>query len=156
MTIQTPTASNNRWETRRWLYRFSVLAWLLLLSFVAGPKFFLWFWDVKPAPTSPADFVAEVNRYCVPVVRRMKEYERIHGSLPSDFKQFAPEWQNTQEGQALLNGGTFTRYVELDQMIEYDFTPGHEHWTVKGPFVNGIIPVPPVTLDAQTQPATKP
>jgi hypothetical protein len=37
--------------------------------------------------------------------------------------------------------------------IEYNFTPGHEGWSVHGPYANGPIPAPPVKLEPDAKPA---
>jgi len=85
---------------RRSLYRWGVFAWFVVLAFFAGPKFFWWLWDVKPAPSSPEYFVPVVQRYGVPLVRKMKEYHRIYGAWPKSVHDCAPELEQGLEGDA--------------------------------------------------------
>jgi hypothetical protein len=139
-----------RWQGRRTLLWWSIGIYGVLIAFVFGPMYFLR--GVDYGPKSPGDFVADVQRYCVPVVRKMKEYERLHGKRPDDIRTFAPEFCQTQEGQVALTAGTYTYFAEYHHVIRYDFTPGNEHWTVKGPFVTGTIPAPPVELEPATRP----
>jgi hypothetical protein len=144
------TAYERRWSKRRSLLNFGYVILFGIIAFWLGPIYFLW--NVTPAPSQPSDYTELVLRHCEPIVRRMKEYERIHGSRPTDMSQFAPDLYAAEANNVSLTGGRFIYFVEYRQEIEYDFTPGNEHWKVTGPFVNGTIPVPPVQLKPLTKP----
>ena len=54
-----------------------------------------------------------------------------------------------------VSQGSFRYPGQWNQQIVYDFTSGNEGWYVHGVFVNGRIPLPPVTLPPSTQPTTQ-
>jgi hypothetical protein len=161
--MESESAFKRRWEMRRSLYRWMLFSWFALLAFFVGPKFFLWFWDVKPAPSRAEDFVPVVQRLCVPVVRKMKQYHREHGVWPKEMKDCYPgftgpdhyrfSWQLTDKNTKVFQ---FLFYDELRETVEYDFTPGKEKWSVEGPFVTADIPLPPVEIDDPALPTSNP
>jgi hypothetical protein len=108
---------------------------------------------------TPADYVADVQQSCVPVVRAMKEFRRDNGRLPNDMNELIPKYLPDQSHQLVqLYGawaGKFEHYVQWHHRIWYDFTPGDEHWEISGSFVRGRIPLPPVAVGPATRPTTQ-
>jgi hypothetical protein len=104
---------------------------------------------------APADFAPDVVQYCVPVVRAMKDYERLHGQRPESLAQLGPQFaaaHASDPGEHELKFGEYNFYYQTDdaryyEYIHYQFTPGNEGWSVVGKLTEGPIPVPPVTAD---------
>ena len=114
----------------------------------------------KPTRLTPADLVPIVQSECVPVVRAIKRYQQDTGHLPDPIDDLVPKYIASISGVQDLRGAKFTDWVRperLEHCVTYDFNPATEGWTVKGPFANGPIPLPKVTLapeanDASSQP----
>jgi hypothetical protein len=133
-------------------------AWFVSLAFWFGPHVILFH---KLTAMTPADFVPIVQSVCVPAVREIKIYQRDHGKMPSTDADLSPKFRNPQGhnpdcfGMNELNGRGGYSYWAIsmyEHNIEYDFTPGHEGWTVHGAFANGPVPVPPVSIGPTDQP----
>ena len=103
----------------------------------------------------PIVFKQDVEMRCVPVVRAMKEFERDQGRLPNDLSELTPKYLKESEVWPGVWRGRFTYRGKWNEQIVYDFTPGNEGWYVRGVFVNGRIPLPPVKLPPLTQPTTQ-
>lgn len=58
-------------------------------------------------------------------------------------------------GQNVGSSG-YELYTKYGQIITYDFKPGAEGWSVHGPFANGPIPVPPVTISPSAKRSPSP
>jgi hypothetical protein len=146
----------SKWFYRQLAYSLVLAVFFWLIAFQFGANYF--FFGKMSDPT-PADFVAEVEQYCVPVVRAMKEYQRDHGRLPNDMNELIPDYLPDQSHNAVqlfgAQAGRFERYADLHHRISYDFTPGDEHWEVSGPYVNGRIPLPAVKVTPATRPTTQ-
>jgi hypothetical protein len=149
--------SAGRLRSKWFYYQLGYLFFLVLLFWVIGwqlgPNLFNFGKLTRP---TPAEFVEQVEKDCVPIVRAMKEFERDRGRLPNDMRELVPKYLPSDRDTYLLtvwNGG-FRFRGKWDQAIIYDFTPGREGWYVFGGFTNGKIPLPPVKLPA-TQPTTR-
>jgi hypothetical protein len=132
----------------------ALIGWFYLIGFWLGPNKINF---GKFEGLTPADFVPIVEKYCVPAVRQIKIYQRDHGHLPAgegDMRSlFGPtNGNNDDPGVHRLNRDGQYEYwgpnrPMFKHTIVYDFTPGHEGWSVHGLFANGIIPLPPVTVE---------
>jgi len=93
------------------------------------------------------------------VVRAMKEFQRDNGRLPNDMDELVPAYLPDQSHKAVglhgVNQGEFRHYGRDHHTIWYDFTPGSEGWKIRGPYVNGQIPLPPVKVGPSTRPTTQ-
>jgi len=106
---------------------------------------------------TPADFVAEVQSECVPVVRAMKEYQLDYGRFPAGDIRLTPKYLRQETSSCVYGyfGGDpfFVHYCDnwpsRGTEIKYDFTPSDEGWIISGPLLHGRIPLPPVTLSPQ-------
>jgi len=131
-----------------------LLFWVI--AFELGVNYFRF---GKLARQTPADYVADVRQYCLPVVRAMKEFQRDHGRLPNDMDELIPGYLPDQSDKAVqlfgARQGQFERPVAIHHRIQYDFTPGNEGWIVVGPDTNGRIPLPPVTIAPASRPTTQ-
>ena len=140
---------------KRGLYRLGLFIFVFApIAFYFGPHEILFHKLGRP---TPGDFDAEVQSDCVPVVRAMKEYQRDYGSLPDDGNELVPKYlPKAILFRTNVANGQFMYFTSQEQMITYDFTPGGERWEISGPFVNGVIPMPPVVLSvgSATQSAT--
>lgn len=149
-------AFERHWRRIRILYRSGLFVVLLpaILFFVSNRVMF-----GKFTPLTPADFVPRARRY-IPMIVALKEYRRDHGHLPGDLHELIPKYLPDDPGSlgfidpADNAWGDFGGY-HPSQIISYQFTPGHERWTVFGLFANGPIPLPTVTIPA-TRPAMHP
>ena len=128
--------------------------WAIAFQFGAN-----YFFLGKLRSATPADYVAEVEQHCVPVVRAMKEFQRDYGRLPNDTSELIPDYLPDQSHKDVQLGGVssgqFNHYALWHERIWYDFTPGNEHWEVSGSFVRGRIPLPPVKLGPSTRSTTQ-
>jgi hypothetical protein len=138
-----------RW-VRRMLFRGALACWFSALAFWFGPNVILFHKLTRP---SPDDFVPVVEKYCVPAVRAIKLYQRDHGQMPPSIDALGPPFSSHRSdgpGYHMIDAVrpyTYTAFGSFHHTIYYDFTPGHEGWTIHGAFANGPIPVPPVTLE---------
>ena len=138
------------WCRRRWLLRLGLGVWFVAIAFYFGPNRILfdkWTW------ITPADFVPTVRDRCVPVVRAMKAYQRKHGHLPTSNEEVGLK-SSGGPGEYVGNVSPrgYTCWGRYNHQIEYDFTPGQEGWRLRGGFISGPIPYPPVTLAPATRP----
>lgn len=142
-----------RWRRRRRILRFGLVVWFGCVVYF-GRNIFLFH---RLGPITAADFAADVQRNMVPVVRAMKEYERANGQLPSscfDLYGNNPTQQQIRYSHGVGDGG-YDCEAEYG-VVNYDFSPDREGWYVRGPFANGRIPLPRVTIDAATRPSNQP
>ena len=104
---------------------------------------------------SPADFVPMAQSVGIPIVRAMKEYQRDTGKMPGRIEDLIPRYLPyiPNHYAIMVESGDFGLLVQHNELISYDFTSGAEGWSVRGPFVNGPIPLPPVTLGPGANPA---
>jgi len=147
---------------RRILLRMGLTVWFCVLAFWLGPRLIL-FHSLRGM--EPADFIPIVQKYCVPAVREIKIYQRDHGRMPDSEQDLSPAFNNHHGndpagfGVNMLDRRGGYSYLAIGMYkheVEYDFTPGHEGWTVHGAFANGPIPLPPVVLDPLDTASTKP
>ena len=155
MTTPDPTPEIN-WLARNRLLKLGLFVWFAVVVWF-GPNYFLF---GKLTRLNPDDFVPVVQKYCVPAVRAMKIYQRSHGQLPADNSDLGTAFDPHKDGgpgihQIEANGYSYMTFgIYMGHMVEYDFTPGREGWSVSGAFANGPVPVPPVILDSPS-PASK-
>ena len=146
----------SRWFYQQLAYYLGLTGFFLAIFFPLR-NYFLF--DKVSRPTA-VDFVPEVESYCLPVVRAMKEFQRDNGRRPNGMEELVPRYLPDQSHEAVqLHGvdqGEFRHYAHDHHTIWYDFTPGSEGWTISGPYVNGRIPLPPVKAGPKTKPATEP
>ena len=148
-------------ETRRWLairrvYRVGLY---VLIAPIAVPVFSNLIKFGKPTSLSPADFVQEAQTECVPTVRAIKKYQQDTGKLPDDIQNVVPKYLPSDPVREELQGTTFidwARWPSTSHRIVYDFNPATEGWSVIGPFANGPIPLPMVTLLPPIGPTSQP
>jgi hypothetical protein len=142
----------SRWRYRRVFFRIGLFVLLVPPTIHWGNNVFMF---GKLTNLSPADFVTRVQSLGVPTVRAMKQYERDTGHMPDQMGDLIPKYLPSAPepwGQD-VQGGRFEMYDHFRDIVTYDFTPGAEGWSVQGPFANGPIPLPPVTLGTATMPA---
>jgi hypothetical protein len=145
---------SRRWRYRRILFRIALFVALAPVTFYFGPNMFMF---GKLTRLSPADFTQHVQRFGVPTVRAIKEYQRDTGHFPNQIHDLQPKYLGSvPPWGADIENGQFILWGNLEHMITYDFTPGAEGWKVNGPFANGPIPLPPVTIGPATQPLLLP
>ena len=144
----------------RLLFYAALAAWFYVIGFWLGPNE-LTFHKLEGMTT--ADFVPIVQKYCAPVVREMKIYQRDHGHLPEReadmWSVFNPQNDRGPGVSRLTSDGGYEYWgpgeIMFKHTIEYDFTPGREGWSVHGPYANGPIPVPAVTIEPDATPTTQ-
>jgi hypothetical protein len=151
--IETPEETKSRYV--RVAYRFGLFLFVFApIAFYFGANLIMF---GKWSRISGADFVVDVQRDCVPIVVAMKQYQMDHGQLP-DESDLSPNYvpQNKLIRCNVFNG-QFIYFGEYNELISYDFTPGAECWRIRGHFVTGTIPAPPVVLAGQSasQPSGK-
>ena len=136
------------WRLRRWIFNIALCLWFFALYFF-GPNVIL-FGRLNGLTT--ADFVPMVKQNLAKIVRDMKEYESLNGTRPwsaDDLYGNPPSGIRNEYAVEGINAGEFELRDRFG-IIKYNFTPGSEGWEVRGPFVAGRIPVPPVALDTPT------
>ncbi len=151
MTSEERVNPLNGWWWLRWAYRAGLFSAFAIVAFYVGPNRFLFH---KWTRLAPEDFVQTVEGHCVPIVRRMKLFQREHGRLPTqnaDIGILEHRWSgDAYPGDVEPSG--YNYYGSWHHCITYNFAPGHEGWYVRGPFANGPIPCPPVALPPATRP----
>ena len=145
-----------KWWLARIGYYLAMMALFVIIAFYAGPN------EINfgsPFGLRASAFVPYVMRDCVPVVRAMKEYQRDHGSFPGDIDDLVPQYLSAGAKNRFLGNvykGQFSAFAEWNHLIEYKFGPGKEEWRIRGPLINGVLPVPAVTSGPATAPTTQP
>jgi hypothetical protein len=140
---------SRRW--RRWRILFRIGLFLILGPVIIhfGTNYIMF---GKSSRLAPADFASTVLTNDVSTVRAMKEYQRDTGHLPNQVDDLVPKYLAARpSGMQDIQSGRFLNFANFNHMITYDFTPGNEGWSVTGPFANGRIPLPPVTLPPGSQ-----
>jgi len=104
-----------------------------------------------------ADYVPKVQQFGVPMVRAIKLYQKDTGQLPLRVEDLEPKYMKPHtsrnyDGQ-MYGNGTYWMFGGRDESIIYDFKSGQEGWSVSGPYVNGRIPLPIVTIGPASQPS---
>jgi hypothetical protein len=149
--IKIPETPEERlWRHRRVLFRVSVIIILapVIIHFAANLIMFGMLTSL-----SPADFASKVQPLSIATVRAMKEYQRDTGHLPNQMDDLIPKYlESYASGWQIVANGEFMQIGGMNQMINYDFTPGSEGWNVSGPFANGPIPLPLVKIGPSTRP----
>ncbi len=142
------------WQRRRLLYYNGLCMLLAATAFYFGPNVILF---QKLTALSPRDFVPEVQKDCVPVVRAIKLYARDNGQLPKDVTELVPKYLAAPAPvPTMIWNGELRWYVQYHECITYDFTPGREQWRLYGELASGPIPVPPVTMPPASAPQSRP
>jgi hypothetical protein len=149
---------SERWRNYRILFRIAIILLIAPPTIYFGSNMIMF---GKLTGLSAADFIPDVQNKAVPVVLAIKKYQRDTGQLPNQITDLPPKYlpsTSNIEGDIQAWGTPhFTLYNTIDnQRIVYDFTPGAEGWSTQGYFVNGPIPLPPVTLAPSTQPVPQP
>jgi hypothetical protein len=145
--VPVRTAEENRWLWRRVFLYVGLDIFALLIAFYFGPHVILF---GKLGPRQPADLAPQVERDYAPVVLAMKEYRREHGVLPNDPRVLFVKTPERQRVYSLM--GTKCNFYDytFNEVVVYDFTPGDEHWEMRGHFAEGRIPFPTVMLPPAT------
>jgi hypothetical protein len=151
--------SDARLRLIRVLFYAGLAGWFYVIGCWLGPNELTFH---KLEGMTVADFVPIAKKYCVPAVREMKIYQRDHGHLPESegdmWSLFGSQNGHGPGVHRLDRNGNYEYWgpgeIMFKHTIEYDFTPGHEGWSVRGRFANGQIPLPPVTLEPGAKPAT--
>ncbi len=148
-----PDSEEIRWQRQR-----IALRTVLVVAVFAGVFFFArnFFLYGKFTPLTAADYIPDVQRQGVPIVRAMKRYQRDTGQLPKKGEDLVPKylqtWSHTHSGPGGLptiwNGEFSLNMFRFHEQVRYDFTPGSEGWLINGPVVRGRIPLPPVIVSS--------
>ncbi len=139
----------------RVLFNVALAGWFYVIGFWLGPNELTFH---KLEGMTAQDLVPIVQEYCVPVVREMKIYARDKSPTSENdlFALLDSHQGHGPGGHRIAANGNYQYWgpgnVLFKHTIEYDFTPGHEGWSVHGPYVNGPLPVPPVTLELDAKP----
>ena len=146
------------WKLRNRILGLALIAYFILVSYVAHNRMLFGTW----LPFTRADLVPLVQDRLAPVVRAMKEYQSIHGTLPDDQRDLTPwfpEDSSHRLNQGLwevsINKGEFYYRYQYEKVI-YHFPPGAEGWEIRGTVLNGQIPAPIVNVAPATSPTTSP
>jgi hypothetical protein len=139
------------WRRRRTLLNLGLLAAFAPLTFYFIPNWFLFHRLTRP---TPADFVQSAQR-AIPIVIAVKDYQYIHGQLPQTEMDFDPKHSLAPHMAWEYWQGKLWVDLAYHQRVIYDFTPGAEHWEVRGVFTNGTIPLPPVRFNSPTLSTTR-
>jgi len=149
----TEDAAAKRWRYWRIVYRIGLGGLFVIIAWCLGPNWINFGQFSKPTMN---DLVRIVQRDCVPVVRAMKEYHRDVGRWPDRIEDLTPKYLTDRPRPAIsVHDGQFM-FFSKGERIFYEFTGSGEDWFVEGGFLNGPIPVPPVTISPSTRPATQP
>ena len=145
------TIEEYRWRLKRILLRVAIALLLSPLAFYFGPNLLNF---GKLTSLAPADFVPTANTYCVPVVIAIKQYQRDHRSMPTDSKlaELVPVYLRECPPGGYYYDQHYTHISMHLHRITYDFAT--DTWSIRGPFVNGTLPLPPVVLPPATATAT--
>jgi hypothetical protein len=145
-----------KWWLGRLAFYFALISLFAIIAFYGGPN------EINfgsPFGLRAASFDLFVARRCVPVVRAMKEFQRDHGNLPSDVGDLVPLYLTPAERDGFQGNvwkGQFYAFAGWNHVIEYNFGPGREEWRIRGPVINGVLPIPPVNISPATVPSTQP
>lgn len=83
----------------------------------------------------------------------MKAYDRNNGHLPNSVDDLIPKYLSSRPSdQTIIAAGRFFFMTADEHQITYDFTPGAEGWSIRGPSARGPIPFPAVSLGPSTRP----
>lgn len=164
--MQTSVISNDTqslfWKRARLAYGATLFIFFCAIAFYFGPNYMLF---GKLTWITPDDFAETAQTKVAPIVRATKQYAADHGELPSTDKllseQLVPTYLPAPSSgnislTILRENGTIEYWTRWNHTIEYDLTPGHEGWSVRGVFASGPIALPLVSLDAKDRPATRP
>lgn len=145
-----------RWRWRRWMYRAGLAVWFSALAFYFGPHLIMF---GKLTGLTPADFVAEIQKFGVPEVTAIKEYQRDHGHLPDDLSELEPDSLPKKRAfyfHSVVRDGQYEYYGTYHQRITYNLDGSDEHWEVNGSLAHGRLPLPPVVISPTSRPASQP
>ncbi len=143
------------WVSQRFLYR--ALITMLTCAVVFPVSLNLFRFGSLFSPTL-ADYVPDVEKDGVPVIKAMKAFERDNGRWPEDDTELVPKYLKASPTskkymiQAYGNRFTMIPWRGGKLTITYDFTSGQEGWNIENYFVNGRIPSPPVPPAPASQP----
>jgi hypothetical protein len=145
-------------EMRSWWfgrvgYRVVLSLICLAIAFYFGPNLIQFGRLTKP---KMADYIPIVERTGVPFVKAIKLFKLDHGRYPKNETELIPNYlRETSAGFTTLDGEV-VGFIGYDEWVHYNFTPGAEGWDLSGPYFNGRMPLPPVTIGptdrSQTQP----
>jgi hypothetical protein len=153
-------ATEAAWRLKRLALNLGLAVWFIAIAFWLGPHEIIF---GRLRGLSVDDFTPMAEKWCVPQVREIKIYQKVHGHFPSSAQDLGPvfDWNVKnrncpQRGPGLPEVypnryiyGFFANYTET---IEYDFAPGSEGWYVRGYFLTAPLPLPPVRVDSAIQP----
>jgi hypothetical protein len=147
------SAEEKRWRYFRILFRIGVTAIVAPLAIHFGVNYFMF----GNARGLSMDYFIPFAQRCVPAVRAMKEYQRDTGHLPQTLDDLQPTYIPKDDWiPGSIFQGQFSSIAGYNHVINYDFTPGSEHFEVSGPLVSGRIPFPPVAVGPTTTPWVQP
>lgn len=142
------TAQEWHWLEVRVLYRAGLVGLWAAIAFYFGPH---WILFRKWTALTAADLVPDLEMDCVPLVRAVLEYQRDHGSLPPDEKALVPAYMaEVPEFGAQYQGEECMYFDHYGDWIKVRFLGGPPEWEARGPFVKGVIPMPPIVLPPAT------
>lgn len=141
-----------RWWWRRLTYRAILFGLFALTAFYFGPNLIEFGKLTRP---TAADFVPEVERGGVPLVKAVKLYRLDHGRFPKDESDLIPDYLPAQIGGFMALDGIVIGFVGHSERVEYRCYPGEEGWWLSGPWLNGRLPLGLVTVDQSMRPVTR-
>ncbi len=152
------TSEAGKWLRLRVVYRNLLLAFCVVVAIYLAPNQIMF---GKLTPLSPKDFSDTVRQNYAPVVQAIYAYHRDTGHYPSrDLNELIPKYIPAFPPRCL---GYYEQKLEFweiyNQIVQYDFTPGSEGWSIRGHFANGRIPVDspiPLMPAVTSRPATVP
>jgi hypothetical protein len=104
---------------------------------------------------SLTDYARQTDRF-VPTIAAIKAYNRDFGKLPAVAYELPSEYQpSTHDGDygEIVWTTSITFQAEGWAVLEYEFSPEKEGWTIHAPRYDGPIPAPIVT--AAPKPTTR-
>lgn len=144
------TPEERAWRRRRLLYYAALCLAALPVIFYFGPNVILF---GKLTWISPADFAPIVTTQYAPIVTAIKQYERDHGTLPDRAHWSPPGFQDHRYWGDVYSG-EYRHLSKYNHFVIYNLTGPDQHWSVRGPYTFGRIPLPGITLPPSTRPTT--
>jgi hypothetical protein len=150
-------SSDWRYRGNRFVLNVCLAGWFYVVGFWLGPNRLTF---GKFEGFTKADIAEVAKQNCVRTVREIKIFKRDHGfavlqgNEPGLFDLL--QRRNGDYGRNEINrDGNYEFWApnppDYKHTITYDFTPGHEGWSVSGPYVNGPIDLPPVTIESDAK-----
>jgi hypothetical protein len=145
------TPEDRAWRRRRLGWYCFQLFLFFAIVYRIGPNLFLFH---SPFSPGPRDFVAEADKYA-PMIAAIKAYNRDFETWPGSSWELPPNYMPPNivgEGGEIM--GTSITFPVGHDVLEYEFSPAIEGWTVHSPRYDG--PIPAAIVAAAAKPATQP